>query len=260
MTEQKQGLAAFDLTGKVALITGASRGIGRATAFQLATAGARVVISSRKQAACDAVAEEIRATGAEALSIAAHVGDKAALRAMVDKVCQTWGGIDILVCNAATNPVYGPVTDLPDSAFEKIITVNVHSSLWLARMVLPGMAARGGGVMILMSSIAALKGSSTIAAYGMSKAAEASLTRSLAVEWGPKGIRVNAIAPGVINTDFAAELLADPARRSRMENAVPLRRFGEASEIASIVHFLASDASSYVTGQLIVADGGDTVG
>jgi dehydrogenase/reductase SDR family protein 4 len=250
----------FDVRGKVALITGASRGIGRATAIQLAASGAKVVISSRKQAACEAVVAEIEAAGGEAVAIACHVGDRDGLAAMVAQVEEKWGGIDILVCNAATNPVYGSITTLPDDAFTKIMTVNVQSTIWLCNMVLPGMAQRGGGSVIMMSSIAALRGTATIGAYGMSKAAEAALTRNLAVEWGPQKIRVNAIAPGVINTDFAKELVNDPVRRERMESRTPLRRFGEPEDIAGIVHFLASPASAYVTGQVIVADGGEMAG
>lgn len=250
----------FDITGKVALITGASRGIGRATAMQLAGAGARVVVSSRKQAACDEVVAEIRAAGGEAMAVAAHAGNRAQLESMVARVTQDWGGIDILVCNAATNPVYGPLADLSDDAFAKIMLVNVQGGFWLCNMVLPGMAARGGGAVIMMSSIAAQRGSTTIGAYGMSKAAEVALTRNLAVEWGPQGIRVNAIAPGVINTDFARELVNDPVRHARMKGRTPLRRFGEPCDIAGIVHFLASPAAAYITGQVIVADGGETIG
>jgi NAD(P)-dependent dehydrogenase (short-subunit alcohol dehydrogenase family) len=250
----------FDIGGKVVLITGASRGIGRATALQLAGSGAKVVVSSRKQAACDEVVREIRASGGEANAMACHVGDQTQLKELVLFVEETWGHIHVLVCNAATNPVYGPIGNLSDEAFAKIMTVNVQSALWLSNLVLPGMAQRGGGSVIMMSSIAALRGTGTIGAYGMSKAAEAALTRNLAVEWGPKGIRVNAIAPGVVNTDFARELINDPVRRAQMENRTPLRRFGEPEDIAGIVHFLASDASAYITGQVIVADGGETIG
>ncbi|MBM6593122.1 SDR family NAD(P)-dependent oxidoreductase [Microvirga pudoricolor] len=250
----------FDISGKVALITGASRGIGKATALQLAKSGAKVVVSSRKQAACDEVVREIRALGGEAIAMACHVGDQTQLKELVLFTEENWGRIDVLVCNAATNPVYGPIGNLSDEAFAKVMTVNVHSTIWLSNLVLPGMAQRGGGSVIMMSSIAALRGTGTIGVYGMSKAAEAALTRNLAVEWGPKGIRVNAIAPGVINTDFARELINDPVRRAQMESRTPLRRFGEPDDIAGIVHFLASDASAYVTGQLIVADGGETIG
>ena len=250
----------FDIKGKVALITGASRGIGRATAIQLAASGAKVVVSSRKQPACDQVVADIMRAGGEAIAIACHVGDHHGLKHMVRRVEETWGGIDILVCNAATNPVYGSISNLSDDAFTKIMTVNVQSTIWLCNLVLPGMAERGGGSVITMSSIASMRGTATIGAYGMSKAAEAALTRNLAVEWGPHHIRVNAIAPGVVNTDFARELVNDPVRRAQMENRTPLRRFGEPEDIAGIVHFLASPASAYMTGQVIVADGGETIG
>jgi NAD(P)-dependent dehydrogenase (short-subunit alcohol dehydrogenase family) len=249
----------FEVKGKVALITGASRGIGRATAIQLARNGAKVVISSRKKNACEAVVGEIQAFGGEALAKACHVGDRQQLESLVSHVNEVWGGIDILVCNAATNPVYGPAARLTDELFTKIMTVNVQSTIWLCNMVLPQMAERGGGSVILLSSIAALRGSATIGAYGMSKAAEAAIAKNLAVEWGPKGIRVNAIAPGVVNTDFAKELVNDPVRRAQMENRTPLRRFGEPHDIAGIVHFLASPASAYITGQVIVADGGEMI-
>ena len=249
----------FDLTGKVALITGASRGIGKATALQLAKNGAKVVVSSRKQPACDEVAEEIRAAGGEAVAIACHVGDKERIGQMVSMVQEKWGRVDILVCNAATNPVYGPMSTLTDEAFDKIMTVNVQSTIWLCNLILPGMAERGGGSVVMMSSIAGQRGTATIGTYGMSKAAEAALARNLAVEWGPKGIRVNAIAPGIVKTDFARELVNDPARKAQMEARTPLRRFGEPEDIAGIVHFLASDASAYMTGQTLVADGGETI-
>ncbi|HWK66707.1 MAG TPA: SDR family oxidoreductase [Rhizobiaceae bacterium] len=250
----------FDVRGKVALITGGSRGIGRATALQLAASGAKVVVSSRKQAACDEVVRQIETAGGEAIAIACHVGDRAGLEQMVAAVEEKWGGVDILVCNAATNPVYGSITKLSDEAFAKIMTVNVQSTIWLCNLVLPRMAERGGGTVIMMSSIAALRGTATIGTYGMSKAAEAALARNLAVEWGAQKIRVNAIAPGVVDTDFARELVNDPVRRAQMESRTPLRRFGKPEDIAGIVHFLACPASAYITGQVIVADGGETIG
>lgn len=250
----------FDVRGKVALITGSSRGIGKASALQLARSGARVVISSRKQDACEAVAAEIRAEGGEAIAKACHVGSHDQLRELVSHVLGHWGRIDILVCNAATNPVFGPLSGLSDDAFSKVMTVNVQSTIWLSNLVLPQMAENGGGAVIMMSSIAGLRGTGVIGAYGMSKAAEAALTRNLAVEWGAKGIRVNAIAPGIVRTDFARELVESPERRAQMEQRTPLRRFGEVEDIAGIVHFLASPASAYITGQVIVADGGETIG
>lgn len=249
----------FDLTGKVAVITGSTKGIGRAIAEQFARAGARVVISSRKADACEKVAAELQAQGLEALSIPCHVGDKAQLQSLVDTTLNTWGKIDILVCNAATNPVYGPIGQVSDEAFDKIMGTNVKGTFWLCNMVIPHMVAQGGGSIILLSSIAGLRASANIGVYGMSKAAEAGLARNLALEWGPNNIRVNAIAPGLIRTDFAQALLEDPDRLTRVEQALPLRRVGESIDIAGVALFLASAASAYVTGQTIVADGGDTI-
>lgn len=252
-------LKLFDLTGQVAIVTGSTRGIGKAIARTLAEAGAMVVISSRKPEACEAVAKEFRADGLEVMSLPCHVGYKDQLQALVDGTLKAWGRIDILVCNAATNPVYGPLVEMPDEAFDKIMATNVRSVFQLCNMVCPHMAERGRGSVILISSIAALRGNAVIGIYGVSKAAEAGLARNLAVEWGPSGVRVNAIAPGLIRTDFARALLEDPVRRKQSEEATPLRRIGEPEDIAGVAHFLASDAGSFVTGQLIVADGGETI-
>ncbi len=249
----------FDLKGKVALVTGSTRGIGRAIAEHYAQAGAKVVISSRKEEACERVAGELKAAGHEVLAVPCNVGRKDELQRLVDRTLEVWGGIDILVCNAATNPVYGPMSELTDEAWDKIMNTNVRSTFQLCNMVLPQMAQRGGGSVILLSSIAALRGNTVIGAYGVSKAAEAGLTRNLAAEWGPKNIRVNAIAPGLINTDFAKALVEDPVRRQRAEQATPLRRIGEPKDIAGVALFLASEASAYVTGHLLVADGGETI-
>jgi NAD(P)-dependent dehydrogenase (short-subunit alcohol dehydrogenase family) len=249
----------FDLKGQVAVVTGSTRGIGKAIARALGEAGAMVVISSRKQEACEAVASEFRAEGLEVMALACHVGHKDQLQGLVDQTMKAWGRIDILVCNAATNPVYGPMAEIADEAFDKIMGTNVRSVFQLCNMVCPGMGERGRGSVILISSIAALRGNAVIGVYGISKAAEAGLARNLAVEWGPKGVRVNAIAPGLIRTDFARALLEDPVRRQRSEQATPLRRIGEPEDIAGVALFLASDAAAFVTGQTIVADGGETI-
>jgi NAD(P)-dependent dehydrogenase (short-subunit alcohol dehydrogenase family) len=249
----------YDLKGQVAIITGSTRGIGRSIAEHLARAGAKVVVSSRKEHACDAVAEAIRAAGGEAMAVPCHVGHKEQLAALVKTTLDRWGRIDVLVCNAATNPAFGPLADLTDEVFDKIMDTNVRSTFQLCNMVLPHMAERGGGAVIVVSSIAALRGSDVLGAYGISKAAEAALTRSLAVEWGPKGVRVNAIAPGVIKTDFARALWEDAERRKRTEARTPLRRIGEPDDIGGIALFLASSAAAHITGQLIVADGGETI-
>ncbi|MBL4726028.1 MAG: SDR family oxidoreductase [Rhizobiaceae bacterium] len=249
----------FDLKDKVAVITGSSRGIGRAIAEMFAKAGAKVVVSSRSEEACAPVVEAILAAGGEAISIPCHIGKKDQLQALVDKTKEKWGKIDVLVCNAAINPAYGPLGDLSDELFDKIMGTNVRSTFNLCNMVLPGMAENGGGSVILLSSIAGLRGNSVIGAYGISKAAEAALARNLAVEWGPKAIRVNALAPGLVKTDFAKALWEDPKRLEIAENHTPLRRIGQPDDIAGTVLFLACDASSFITGQTIVADGGETI-
>ncbi|WP_150305941.1 SDR family NAD(P)-dependent oxidoreductase [Pseudomonas saliphila] len=249
----------FDLTGKVAVITGSTKGIGRAIAEEYAKAGAKVVISSRKADACDKVANELKAQGFDALPIPCHVGDKAQLQNLVDTTIATWGKIDILVCNAATNPVYGPTSQVSDEAFDKIMGTNVKGTFWLCNMVIPQMVELGGGSIVLLSSIAGIRASANIGVYGMSKAAEAGLARNLSLEWGPKNIRVNSIAPGLIRTDFAQALLDDPDRLKRVEEKLPLRRVGEPIDIAGVALFLGSAAGAYVTGQTIVADGGDTI-
>lgn len=249
----------FDLTGKVALITGSTKGIGRSIAEEMAKCGAKVVISSRKAEACEAVADELKAAGFEAIAVPCHVGRKEELQRLVDTTLETWGRIDVLVCNAATNPVYGPTSEMTDEAWAKIMDTNVKGTFWLTNMVLPQMAERGEGTVVLLSSIAGLRGNTVIGTYGVSKAAEAALARNLAVEWGPKGVRVNAIAPGLIRTDFAKALLEDPVRIKRAEEKTPLRRIGEPVDIAGLAVFLSTPASAYITGQVIVADGGETV-
>jgi NAD(P)-dependent dehydrogenase (short-subunit alcohol dehydrogenase family) len=252
-------MKSFDLTGKVAVVTGSSRGIGRSIAEHLAVAGARVVISSRKASACDEVAQAIRDAGGEAAAVAANIGDKGQLENLVSETRRIWGRIDILVCNAASNPYYGPMAELPDDAFNKILQNNVIANHWLCNLVLPEMAQRNDGVVIIVSSIGGLKGSSALGAYCISKAADMQLARNLAVEWGKRNIRVNCIAPGLVKTDFARALWDNPKLLAQTEAMTPLGRIGEADDIGGIAVFLAARAGAFVTGQTIVADGGITI-
>jgi NAD(P)-dependent dehydrogenase (short-subunit alcohol dehydrogenase family) len=250
----------FDLSGKVAVVTGASRGIGRAIALRLAQHGALVTVSSRKLDACEAVVADIAAAGGRARAQACHIGRKEDLAALVARTVEAWGGIDILVCNAAINPHFGPAATVSDDAFDRTMASNVRSNFWLANMVLPGMAARGGGSIIVVSSIAGLRGSTNLGIYALSKAADLQLVRNIAVEWGPSGIRANAIAPGLVRTDFARALWEDPINLAKRERETPLKRIGEPDEIAGAAVFLASPAASFMTGQTLVIDGGLTAG
>jgi NAD(P)-dependent dehydrogenase (short-subunit alcohol dehydrogenase family) len=249
----------FDLSGKVAIVTGSSRGIGRAIAEAFAEAGARVVISSRNQVPCDEVAAGIRAKGGEAIAVTARISDHAQLENLVAKTQEQWGSVDILVCNAAINPHYGSLEGLTDQVFERMMTNNVLSNLWLSKLVVPDMKAKGDGSIIFISSIGGLKSSTVIAMYGVTKAADIALCRSLAAEWGPLGIRVNAIAPGLVVTDFARALYEDPERRARREAETPLRRLGQPEDMAGAALLLASRAGAFITGQTIVVDGGTMV-
>ena len=249
----------FDLTDKVAIVTGSSKGIGRAIVECLAGLGAKVVVSSRKADACEAVAAGIRAKGGAAIVIPCNVSRRPEVEALVAGTVKAYGGIDILVCNAAVNPVFGPLTKLTDEAFDKIMGANVKATIWFANLVCPGMAARGGGALIIISSIGGLRGSEMLAAYGISKAADFSLARSLAVEWGPKNIRVNCVAPGLVKTDFARALWENEAAVAARNARTPLRRLGTPEEIGATAAFLATPAASYITGQVIVADGGVTI-
>jgi NAD(P)-dependent dehydrogenase (short-subunit alcohol dehydrogenase family) len=253
----------FDLTGKVALITGSSKGIGRAMAEEMARQGAQVVISSRKADVCQQVADSINAELADqaggAIAIAAHVGHKEALQSLVDGTRAQLGKIDILVCNAAVNPFYGPMADLPDDAFDKILSVNIKSNHWLAQMVLPEMVERQAGSIIIVSSVGGLRGSDTLGAYCISKAADVQLVRNLAVEYGPHKITVNAISPGLVRTDFARALWENPDILRQRTAGDPLRRIGEPQEIAGAAVYLAAAAGSFTTGQNIVVDGGSTI-
>jgi NAD(P)-dependent dehydrogenase (short-subunit alcohol dehydrogenase family) len=247
----------FDLSGKVALVTGATRGIGKSIAEQLGRAGAKVAICSRKAEACEQARAEFENSGLQVLAKACNVSRKEELQALVDATLAKWGAIDIVVANAASNPYYGPLTQIGDDAFDKIFANNLKSVLWLASMTLPGM--KSGGSFTLVGSIGGIIANTVIGAYGMSKAAGHHLVRNLAAEWGPKGVRVNAIAPGLIKTEFARALWEDEKRARERIEATPLRRLGEPVDIGGIAVFLASPAAAFITGQCIVADGGVTI-
>jgi NAD(P)-dependent dehydrogenase (short-subunit alcohol dehydrogenase family) len=249
----------FDLKDQVAVITGSSKGIGRSIAEIMAAMGAKVVVSSRKADACEEVAATIRKDGGEAVVIPCNISRKPEVEALVKGTLDKFGRIDALVCNAAVNPYFGPLAGVGDDAFDKIMATNIKSNLWLANLAIPGMAERGGGTVTIVSSIGGIRGSSMLGAYGISKAADFSLARSLAVEWGPKNVRVNCIAPGLVKTDFARALWEDPANLKKRTDTTPLRRIGEPDDIGGIAAFLASRAARFITGQVIVADGGVTI-
>ena len=249
----------FDLRGQVAVITGSSKGIGRAAAEIMAALGAKVVISSRKAQVCEEVAAGIRNAGGEAISIPCNISRRDEIAGLVKGAIETWGKIDTLVCNAAVNPYFGPLAGISDDAFDKIMSSNIKSNLWLCNLALPHMVEQGGGSVVIVSSVGGLRGSAQLGAYGISKAADMQLTRSLAVEWSPKGVRVNCVAPGLVKTDFARALWEDPERLKRTVSTAPLRRIGEPEEIGSVIAFLASKASSFMTGTVVIADGGVTI-
>jgi NAD(P)-dependent dehydrogenase (short-subunit alcohol dehydrogenase family) len=249
----------FDLRGQVAVITGSSKGIGRAAAEIMAALGAKVVISSRKGEVCEEVAAGIRKTGGEAITIACNISRREEIAGLVKGAIEKWGRIDTLVCNAAVNPYFGPLAAISDDAFDKIMSSNIKSNLWLCNLALPHMVEQGGGSVVIVSSIGGLRGSAQLGAYGISKAADMQLTRSLAVEWSPKGVRINCVAPGLVKTDFARALWEDPERLKRTVSTAPLRRIGEPNEIGSVIAFLASKASSFMTGTVVIADGGVTI-
>ena len=254
----------FDLAGKVAVITGSSRGIGKAIAQRMAEHGAKVVISSRKAGPCDEVAAEINAKHGvksdepRAIAVPANIASKEDLQRLVDETVKAFGKIDIVVCNAATNPFFGPMSQINDDQFRKILDNNIIANNWLIQMAAPQMRERREGSVIIISSIGGLRGSTGIGAYNISKAADFQLARNLAVELGPDNIRVNCIAPGLVKTDFAKALWDTPEAEKRSSANTPLRRLGEPDDIAGAAVFLASKAGSWMTGQAIVVDGGST--
>jgi len=249
----------FDLTGKVAIITGSSRGIGKAIAERMAEHGAKVVISSRKAGPCEEVAGAINeAHPGHAIAVPCNISSKDDLQRVVDETRKAFGKVDIVVCNAATNPFFGPMSKISDEAFRKVLDNNIISNHWLIQMVAPEMAERHDGAVIVISSIGGLRGSTGIGVYNISKAADFQLARNLAHELGPSGIRVNCIAPGLVKTDFARALWDTPEAERRSSAGNPLRRLGEPDDIAGAAVFLASKAGAWMTGQAIVVDGGST--
>lgn len=250
----------FNLEGKTAIITGASRGIGEAIARQMADHGANVVVSSRKAAACDEVTNSINEKHpGKALTVECNIGAKDQLLNLSDTAKAHFGQVDILVCNAAVNPYFGPSLDCPDDAFDKIMANNVKSNHWLSNMVLPGMIERKDGAIIIISSIGGIKGSAMLGTYGISKAADFQLARNIAVEHGSKNIRANTIAPGLIKTYFAQALWDNPDILRESTATTPMRRIGMPDEIAGAAVFLASEAGAFMTGQQMVIDGGQTI-
>jgi NAD(P)-dependent dehydrogenase (short-subunit alcohol dehydrogenase family) len=255
-------MSLFDLSGKVAIITGSSRGIGRAIAEAMADQGAKVVISSRKAEACGEAADAINGKHGDgtAIVVPANISSKEALQTLVDETRRQLGRIDILVCNAASNPYYGPMAGISDDQFRKILENNVIANHWIIQMVAPEMLERREGSIIIVSSIGGLTASEVIGAYNISKAADFQLARNLASEFGPAGVRVNCIAPGLVRTDFARALWENPDTLKAVTRGTPMRRIGEPHEIAGAAVFLASPASTFMTGQAVIVDGGSTVG
>ena len=253
--------ALFDLNGKVALLTGASKGMGRAMAEALAEHGAQVVISARKAPALEDAAEAINVSiGADrVIPIASNAGHKDQLETLVDQTRQQAGPIDIVIGNAGVNPYYGATSKIPDDAYEKTMKTNVQANLWLAQLVAPDMQAKGSGSMMFTSSVGAFKPSDLLGIYGMSKLALIGLVRNLAQEFGPKGIRANAICPGLVKTEFARELWDNPEVAERIEQDIPLRRLGAPDDFKGLAVFLASDASRYLTGQALTVCGGSNM-
>ena len=250
----------FDLTGKVTIVTGASRGIGAAIAHAFAQAGAQVVLASRKQEPLDAVAAEIRAAGGTATAVAAHTGDDAAVEALVARAVDEYGGVDILVNNAATNPHYGPVLTAEDTHWDKTFDVNVKGYVRMVRACMAPMQARGGGAVINVASIAGIKPETGMGVYAVSKAGVLMLTQVLAVELAPANIRVNAVAPGYVKTRFSSVIWQNPHVYAEVKARIPQGRMAEPDELTGVMLYLASDAASFTTGAVFTVDGGHLLG
>jgi NAD(P)-dependent dehydrogenase (short-subunit alcohol dehydrogenase family) len=258
-TKSNPSTAQFDLTGKVAIITGASKGIGERMARGLAEFGAKVIVSSRKQESVDIVADVISKEGYEAKGIACHVGDEDQLRNLVDRTVELYGGVDILINNAATNPTFGPIAEADNAVFDKIMEVNVRAPFQLCNMVYPIMKERGGGSIINIASVEGLKPSFGLGLYSVSKAALIMLTKNQAKEWGNDGIRVNAICPGLVKTKFSSAIWQNDHILNQVEKHLPAGRMAMPDEMMGIAVFLASSASSYCTGSVFTADGGHMI-
>ena len=253
-------LDAFSLVGRVAVVTGGTRGIGFASARLLGQAGAAVVVSGEDAAACEQAASVLRAEGLVASGVRCDVADRAQVDALAAQVIERHGRIDVLVCNAGIAPHMGPIATASEDDYERTMTVNLRSALWLTSAVIPHMAQGGGGSVVLMSSIAGIRGNRGLGVYSLSKAGLAALARNLAVEWGPAQIRVNAVSPGIVQTEFARPLTGNDAAMQRRLALTPLRRTGTPEEIAGTVLYLASPAGAFVTGHNLIVDGGTTIG
>src|SRR5215831_11539129 len=250
----------FDLTGKVAIVTGSSKGIGKSIAMHLALSGAKVVVSSRKAPVCEQAAAEIKQAGGHAIVVPCNISDKAQCENLITETRKQLGPVDVLVCNAGSNPYYGPNEKLPDEVFMKVMQNNILSNMWLINLCLPDMRAKKDGSIMIVSSIGGIRASTVIGAYCISKAADMQLARNLAAELGPDNIRINTIAPGLVRTDFARALWEDPAYLDKRLEGAPLRRIGEPDDIGGIAVMLAGKAGAFITGQTIIADGGVTIG
>lgn len=245
------------LEGKVAVVTGGSRGIGRAIAQRFGAAGAHVVIASRKRSACDELAAQIQSAGGRASSFACDVGRAEEVEALIGETVQDLGGLDVLVCNAAANPAMGPMAEVTDRQYDRIFDTNLRANFRLCNLAAPHLA-RAGGAGVLVSSISGMTGSTTIGAYAMSKAALFQLNRNLALEWGPRNVRFNCVAPGLTRTDLGEIAIHTPEGQALIQRT-PLGRVAEPEDIAEAVLFLASPAAAFITGQTLVVDGGITI-